>query len=47
MNYMDRICGFYAQLGLADAATDSFFLRQKEKLVTELRKRKMAFEELF
>jgi len=47
MNYMDRICGFYEQLGLADAATDSFFQKQKEKLVTELRKRKMAFEELF
>ncbi len=47
MNYMDTILGFYARLGLADAATDSFFQKQKEKLVAELRKRKMAFEELF
>lgn len=47
MNYMDRIRGFYAQLGLAEASTDAFFRKQKERLVAELRKRKMAFEELF
>lgn len=47
MNYIDRIRGFYARLGLADAATDSFFQRQKARLVAELRKKKMAFEELF
>ena len=47
MNYIDRIRGFYARLGLADAATDAFFQRQKARLVAELRKKKMAFEELF
>jgi len=47
MNYMDMIRGFYARLGLAEAATDAFFRKQKEKLVAELRKRKMSFEELF
>jgi hypothetical protein len=47
MNYMDTILSFYARLGMADASTDAFFQKQKEKLVTELRKRKMAFEELF
>jgi DNA repair photolyase len=47
MNYIDRIRGFYIRLGLADAATDSFFQRQKARLVAELRKKKMAFEELF
>jgi DNA repair photolyase len=47
MNYMDMIRGFYARLGLTEASTDDFFRKQKERLVTELRKRKMSFEELF
>jgi DNA repair photolyase len=47
MNYMDMIRGFYARLGLAEASTDAFFRKQKERLVTGLRKRKMSFEELF
>ena len=47
MNYMDTMRSLYARLGLTDAATDSFFQKQKEKLVTELRKRKIVFEELF
>lgn len=47
MNYMDTIRSLYARLGLAEASTDAFFRRQKERLVRELRKRKIAFEELF
>jgi DNA repair photolyase len=47
MNYMDMIRSFYVRLGMVDASTDAFFQKQKEKLVTELRKRNMTFEELF
>jgi len=47
MNYLNSIKGFYRQLGLQREATDKFFHEYKERLISELRKRKMKFEALF
>lgn len=47
MNYVPSIKGYYHQLGLEGAAKDEFFQAHKKRLVSELRKRKMAFEVLF
>lgn len=47
MNYLGTIKGFYDQQGLESAATDTFFQEYKQRLVNELKKRKMTFEILF
>jgi DNA repair photolyase len=47
MNYMETIRRFYHQQGLEGATTDKFFLEFKERLINELKKRKMKFEALF
>lgn len=47
MNYISTIRGFYNQQDLKRAATDSFFQKHKERLISELEKRKMKFEVLF
>jgi len=47
MNYLYTIRRFYHQQGLEEATTDKFFLELKERLINELKKRKMKFEVLF
>ncbi len=47
MNYLYTIRRFYHQQGLEEATTDKFFLEYKERLINELKKRKMKFEVLF
>jgi DNA repair photolyase len=47
MNYLDSIKGFYKQLGLERETTDEFFREQKNRLILELKKRKMKYEVLF
>ena len=47
MNYLYTIRRFYQQHGLEEATTDKFFLEYKERLMNELKKRKMKFEVLF
>lgn len=47
MNYIDTLKGFYLKHGLEWAATEKFFQEYKERLVAELKKRKMNFEILF
>jgi DNA repair photolyase len=47
MNYLYAIKGFYRELGLRKEMSDGFFDEFKERLVTELTKRKMDFEVVF
>jgi DNA repair photolyase len=47
MNYLYTIRRFYHQHGLEEAATDKFFREHTERLINELKKRKMKFEVLF
>ncbi len=47
MNYMDTMRGLYVRQGLAGAATDSFFRKQRDRLAAELAKRKISYEILF
>jgi len=47
MNYLYSIKGFYHQLGLHKETTDRFFREYKERLISELKERKMKFEVLF
>jgi DNA repair photolyase len=47
MNYLYSVKGFYRQLGLQREMTDKFFHEHKERLTSELKKRKMKFEVLF
>ena len=47
MNYIYSIKGFYHKLGLQRETTDKFFHEYKERLISELKKRKMKFEALF
>ena len=47
MNYLYTIRGFYNHQGLGEATTDKFFREYKERLMNELKKRKMKFEVLF
>jgi len=47
MNYLYTIRRFYQQHDLEEATTDKFFLEYKERLMNELKKRKMKVEVLF
>lgn len=47
MNYLGTIKNYYAAHGLKDAATNGFFREYRQRLVNELRKRKMAHTVLF
>jgi len=47
MNYVSSIKGFYRQVGLQEEATDRFFYEYKERLLSEIKKRKMRCEVLF
>ncbi len=47
MNYMSTMRRFYHMHGLAGAATERFFREHKQRLVSELKKRRMRFEVLF
>ena len=47
MNYLCSVKGFYRQLGLQREMTDKFFHEHKDRLTSQLKKRKMKFEVLF
>jgi DNA repair photolyase len=47
MNYLGTIRGYYHRLNMEGATTQSFFNSYKQRLIRELRKRKMKFEALF
>ncbi len=47
MNYMSTIRTFYIQHGLKEATTDEFFNEYRERLINELKKKKLKFEVLF
>lgn len=47
MNYLNSIKGFYHRFGLHRGTTDEFFEEYKERLVSELLKRKIKFQVLF
>ena len=47
MNYMSTIREFYHQQGIREAATERFFSEYRERLVREMKRRKMRFEVLF
>ncbi len=47
MNYLSSVKRFYRQVGLQRETTEAFFHEYKERLISELRKRKMKFEVLF
>lgn len=47
MNYVYSVRGFYHQLGLQEKMTDGFFRKYRERLISELEKRKMKFQTLF
>ena len=47
MNYLYSVRGFYHQLGLQGRMTDRFFREYRERLISELEKRKMRFQALF
>jgi DNA repair photolyase len=47
MNYLYSVRGFYHQLGLEGDMTDRFFQEYRERLISELDKRKMKFQVLF
>ena len=47
MNYVSTIRGFYGYHGLKEALTDRFFSGNKDRLIRELRKRRMTFEVFF
>ena len=47
MNYLYSMKGFYRHHGLQRETTDRFFHEYKERLISELNKRKMKFEILF
>lgn len=47
MNYLSTIRGFYDRLGLKEARTESFFQEYRERIIRELKKRKMRFIVLF
>lgn len=47
MNYMSTIKGFYFRQNLMPATSDAFFREHRERLIHELRKRKMQAEVLF
>jgi DNA repair photolyase len=47
MNYVYSVQEFYRQLGLQGKMTDGFFREYRERLIAELKKRKMKFQSLF
>jgi DNA repair photolyase len=47
MNYISAMKGFYDRYKLAEAATEIFFSEYKQRLVNELKKRRMKFEVFF
>jgi DNA repair photolyase len=47
MNYVYSVRGFYHQLGFQGEMTDRFFREYRERLISELEKRKMTFQALF
>ncbi len=47
MNYMRTIKAFYLRMGLEEAATNTFFLEYRKRLITELKRRSIKFEALF
>jgi hypothetical protein len=47
MNYLNSVKGFYHRFGLDRGTTDKFFKEYKDRLVSELLKRKMKFQALF
>lgn len=47
MNYLSTIKAFYFQQGIKEAATGAFFNEYRERLIIELKKRRMKFEVLF
>lgn len=47
MNYLSSIKGFYYRHNLIEATTNKFFYEYKNRLVEELRKRRLNFEVLF
>jgi DNA repair photolyase len=47
MNYLSSIKGFYAKIGMESSGTEEFFEEHKERLESELAKRKIPFETCF
>lgn len=47
MNYVSSIKGFYRQVGLHEETTDRFFHEYKDRILNEIKKRKMRCEVLF
>ncbi len=47
MNYVSTIRGFYDELGLNEALTNRFFSENRDRLIRELRRRRMSFEVFF
>ena len=47
MNYLNSIKEFYHRFGLHRGTSDGFFKEYKERLVSEILKRKMTFQVLF
>lgn len=47
MNYLSSVKGFYHELGFERETTDLFFHEHKERLIGELKKRKMRFDVFF
>ncbi len=47
MNYLGTVKAFYFQQGMREAATATFFNEYRNRLIIELKKRRMKFEVLF
>ena len=47
MNYVSEVRAFYQAVGLKDALKDSFFNEYKDRLLRELKRKRMTFEVFF
>ena len=47
MNYIYSMRGFYNQLGLQEQMNDGFFREYRERMISELEKRKMKYQAFF
>lgn len=47
MNYLHSIMRFYVRAGLEKYASESFFQKYRDRMISELDKRTMEFEALF
>ena len=47
MNYLPGVRGMYRRLGLEEAAQDRFFQEYKQRIISALQQRHMAYEVFF